>query len=364
MLLSKTFIKYLLFLTLAYSATGCLQPSYYVVESVPYTNKSALEVTDPNSLSFGFKPVGSISDQLVLIKNTGINQVSLDSDFVNLAPPFSFKGGVYPGTGGTCGSALSENKTCILSFEYSPTVVAIYTNNVVVLKFHDRNFSNTLELDLTGSAGIPASLALESNSFDFGSVVVGSSSSLILTFSNNGAFPVTSPVVTNSNAAVGFLGGSYPGAGGSCGETILPGDLCTVDLSFSPVTNGAVNDVLSFSYDDGSNPQVFSINLVGHGSLPPVTVCGVAAENDFLTLGCPTGFSISSVLGASYGTPNLNSCQNLQLSSCHATSSVAVLSANCVGKASCAVGAQNLNFGDPCSGTAKRLAVVLECSSN
>jgi hypothetical protein len=97
----------------------------------------------------------------------------------------------------------------------------------------------------------------------------------------------------------------------------------------------------------------------GGGGAP---VCGTVAENGSVTLSCPSGQTIDAVVFASFGTPS-GSCGSFAAGSCDDSSSVAVVQALCVGRASCTVPATNGAFGDPCHGTVKSLAVQVSCGA-
>ena len=109
-----------------------------------------------------------------------------------------------------------------------------------------------------------------------------------------------------------------------------------------------------------------SIFYTTNGSAPSCsggsggTVCGSAPENATVTLLCPSGQTISGIDFASYGTPG-GSCGAFTTGSCQATSSSSVVSSACLGRSSCTVPANNATFGDPCSGTVKRLSIQARC---
>ena len=86
------------------------------------------------------------------------------------------------------------------------------------------------------------------------------------------------------------------------------------------------------------------------------TVCGTAAENTTLTLSVPNSSTFTGINFASYGTPT-GSCGSFATSSCHATNSVSIVQAAAVGTTTFSINATNTVFGDPCSGTVKRLYV-------
>lgn len=90
------------------------------------------------------------------------------------------------------------------------------------------------------------------------------------------------------------------------------------------------------------------------------TVCGTAAEGASVTLTCPEGQVIESVIFASYGTP-AGECGSFAIGDCHAESSDSMVASLCVGRTACTVAAANGTFGDPCRSTVKSLAVEVAC---
>jgi hypothetical protein len=93
---------------------------------------------------------------------------------------------------------------------------------------------------------------------------------------------------------------------------------------------------------------------------PSTSPCGTAPENSSATLTCPAGTTIQKVLYASYGLPN-GTCGSFTNGTCHANNSIDVVTAACVGKSTCTVGADNTTFGDPCVGTVKRMDIQVLC---
>ena len=131
------------------------------------------------------------------------------------------------------------------------------------------------------------------------------------------------------------------GCGGACGQCCV-----TADCSALPGTN--------------CNNFVCITNC----QTPSSSACGVVAEGATLTLTCPGATeTIIGISYASYGTPT-GVCSSFTNSACHATTSSSVVLAACNGLHSCNVAATNANFGDPCSGTTKKLAVVATCSTS
>jgi hypothetical protein len=80
------------------------------------------------------------------------------------------------------------------------------------------------------------------------------------------------------------------------------------------------------------------------------------SEGGNLTFTAPAGSKFTSVLFASYGTPNTST---YVAGGCNASNSASIVSTYFVGQTSATIGANNTVFGDPCSGTGKYLAIKL-----
>ena len=91
----------------------------------------------------------------------------------------------------------------------------------------------------------------------------------------------------------------------------------------------------------------------------PQLRCGTANEGEQVQLACPQGV-ITGIQFASYGLPT-GECGQFTVGTCHAQSSADVVRTRCLGTSSCSIGANNVAFGDPCSGVSKRLYVQARC---
>ena len=87
------------------------------------------------------------------------------------------------------------------------------------------------------------------------------------------------------------------------------------------------------------------------------SICGTADEGGVVTLTAPAGYVFTSIDFASYGTPT-GSCGNFELGGCHAENSVSIVEAVFLNMNSASINATNTVFGDPCSGTVKRLYIA------
>ncbi|MBS1915948.1 MAG: T9SS type A sorting domain-containing protein [Bacteroidetes bacterium] len=87
------------------------------------------------------------------------------------------------------------------------------------------------------------------------------------------------------------------------------------------------------------------------------TICGTSDEGGTVTMTAPSGKVFTSIVFASYGTPN-GTCGSFTVDgTCDASTSVSVVSSALIGQNSASVDANNSVFGDPCPGTFKRLYI-------
>src|SRR6266404_2250921 len=92
-----------------------------------------------------------------------------------VAAPFTFKGGTYPGTGGTCSASLAAAGTCTVVVTYSPVTIAIHTNTVVI-SYNDGVAAQTSSRPLQGTGVSAAILTISDGAtYDYGTKATGSS---------------------------------------------------------------------------------------------------------------------------------------------------------------------------------------------
>ena len=65
------------------------------------------------------------------MSNTGGSPASAIAEST-MAAPFAFKGGSFPGTGGTCTATLNESATCTLVVTFSPTAATSYADTITL----------------------------------------------------------------------------------------------------------------------------------------------------------------------------------------------------------------------------------------
>jgi len=226
-----------------------------------------LTISESDPYDFGLIPVNSQSSQTFIMTNTGGSTATAISG-LGLTSPFTFLGGSYPGTGGTCGLSLAPAASCDFVIEFAPTSNAA-SSDTIQIDYNDGSIVQSSTRDLQGTSGSPGLLTIsESDTFDFGSVATGSTSSHIFTITNTGSTAVNKIAETGLTPPFQFSGGSYPGTGGTCTTSLSSTDSCTIVVEYSPVFTGASSGSLTINYDDGVALQSSSRMITGTSLAP------------------------------------------------------------------------------------------------
>ncbi len=254
----------------------------YQVNGVTYTSnmsltgytQAILAISDGATYDYGIKAVGSVTDKVLTVSRAAGGASATNLGAPVLPAPFSFKGGNYPGTGGTCSGTLPNTITsCTIVVTYNPMTLAAH--NTTITLFYNDGISNTSTTRALAGTGVPPAVLTLSDvappaAFDFGTRAVGAivSKTFTVTYASGGV-PATS--LNGSGLATNYVfrGGSYPGTGGTCGATLAAGT-CTIVIEFRPQTVATHDATMVFSYFDGAFPQTVSRNVTGVGVPPAV----------------------------------------------------------------------------------------------
>jgi len=183
------------------------------------------------------------------------------------------------------------------------------------------------------------------------------------TVCQNAASPVITFTATGGTAPYTFTYKINTGANQTVVATT--GNLATVSV---PTTTAGIFTYTLVSVSSASCSQnqsgsatVTVASPIANNQLSVATgitgvICATAAENGSATLTAPEGALFIGINFASYGTPN-GSCSAFTTGGCNAASSQTVVENYLLGKNGATIPANNTTFGDPCSGTVKRLSV-------
>lgn len=217
------------------------------------------------SLNLGSVVIGQFANATTTLSNPGgaaVTNVTLQ-----------VTGGGFSRDGGTCPTmafTLAAMDSCTVTVRFQPAMAGAAMGSLAASG--DGGTGDSVALAGTGLA--PASLAYNLASYDFGTVVVGSTGSQTATLSNAGG-------VDASNVTVSVGGTGFTRTGGSCGAaafTLGAGQSCTVEMQFAPMSAGMASGTLGASGDGGLTA---SASLAGNA----VTAGALAFTPDTLAFG-------------------------------------------------------------------------------
>ena len=249
-----------------------------------------LEISDAPLYDFGQRAVGSsIAKIFTVINNGGVNASGMSG--IGLAAPFTYTGGAYPGTAGTCGASLVPTITCTIDVTFTPLAVAV-VSDTIQLDYYNGAANVSATGNVQGEGVAPATLTIsEVDPYDYGTFSVGSTNSHIFTVTNTGGFPATATTELSLAAPFRFAGGSFPGTTGTCTATITNGSSCSIVVDFMPTATGLANGTIQFSYNDGANNQTVSRLIQGTGASPATLTISAGPTYDFGSQ--PTGINVN-----------------------------------------------------------------------
>ena len=231
---------------------------------------AVLSISEANPYDYGTITVGGSADHTFTVANSG-GSAAISLSEVGLAPPFQFKGGTYPGTGGTCAPSLSAGGNCTLVITFSPVGTGL-ASDTIDLSYQDGAGPQNTTRDVQGTGVNAASLTISDGpTYDFGTHGLGSNIDHTFIVTNTGGATATTMGGSGLAAPFNFKGGSYPGAGGTCATTLAPAGSCNVVVTYSPTTSAVHNDTLQIDYNDGTGVQASTRDITGTGGHGPAT---------------------------------------------------------------------------------------------
>ncbi len=233
------------------------------------TSYSAVLTANVSSYSFGFVGINTTATETFTITNSGVGSAtSVAVGTPTLNAPFSFAGGSFPGTGGSCGTTISGQSSCTIVISANPTVDYENFSDTVRVSYNDGTNTKYVAIAVSAST-IPLAVLTITNSspVNFGTVVHNSATQAESINVSN-ASGVTASFLSGASLAAPYTytGGSYPGVGGTCGTVLDTGSTCTVNITFTPTTTGTLTGTFTLDYDNHAASTSVAVGLTGTGS--------------------------------------------------------------------------------------------------
>ncbi len=229
-----------------------------------------LTLSDGPTFDFGAVVSTGSQDKTFTVNNSG----SLSATSVTgggLSAPFTYKGGAYPGTGGTCGGTINASATCTIVVTFNPTATGPFSSTVS-LGYQDGAQAQSATRPVQGTGATPASITISDGpTYNFGNLANGSSADQTFTLNNGGGVPATSMSGGGLTAPFFYKGGAYPGTGGTCAATLAAASNCTIVVTYNPTTIATHNSTISISYNNALTGTSATRAVTGTGVPPQIS---------------------------------------------------------------------------------------------
>ncbi len=229
---------------------------------------------NPTSVDFGNVMVNTSVVRTITISNTGSSD--LEITYVgNISQPVS----IAPGQTNPCPAntpfVLTPNQSCTYDLTFAPTQAGSISMQLLIRSNDPVN--GYLYVNITGNAilsDVPV-ISVDPLSIDFGVEGVGKQTQPSrITVSNLGSQVLSISSVTLS-------GNDFVVITDICtGVNLNAGDICYIDVAFSPTTLGALSGSITIDSNDPSNPSVV-VTLTGEGIYPDPTIFVEPSFYDF-----------------------------------------------------------------------------------
>jgi len=215
------------------------------------------------SYDFGSHASGNTIHSLLTLTHSG-GSTATALNAAALTAPFSFRGGAYPGSNGTCTATLASG-SCTIEVSFSPASAGAFSDTLS-LTYNDGFTTEGAAINLVGTGTAMAALSISDGAtYDFGSQPLGSVTDKTFTVTNSGAVAATGISGAAFSGAYSFKNGSFPGTGGTCAASLASAASCTVVVSYAPASTGASSANLQLDYHDGNAVTSASRALTGTG---------------------------------------------------------------------------------------------------
>jgi hypothetical protein len=257
----------------ALTFTGNGSPAQAVAALMGFGGAPGDLTLTPSSLSFGTVVDGDTSaPQSVTAANNGALPVSLGTAAVNAAG--------YQISGDTCLATLAAGATCSFQVAFTPASPGPVQ---AVLSYPGQYSGSPATVQLAGSGVRPAAVTFSPSPIAFGSVATGATATQSLQVQSSGGVAVTlgTPAVSQ-----GFS------VAGSCPASLAVGASCTLTVTFSPQSTGAISGLLTLP---GSMPGGAQTDAISAQGVLPGSLTASPASLDFATTGVGSATAAQSV---------------------------------------------------------------------
>ena len=218
------------------------------LSGIGQTAGAKLEAT-PLVVTFTGTAVGDHASAGATFRNVGgepltINHVALPS------APFAAEGAPAPGT------VIAPGHSITITVTFEPTTPGSFSGEIGL-----ETTAGNEAVGLSGTAGLPGAIKVESESVEYGAVAIGSSETESFTVTNTGG---TAVPITKSKPPIG---GEFTATTSLPeGTTIEPGESLTETVKFTPTTTGPASAMWPINGEDTTG--LHEVKFSGEGVAP------------------------------------------------------------------------------------------------
>jgi len=213
----------------------------------------------PTSMSFGNVQVGLNQSQTETLKNTGGQNLTISKA--------TFSGSGFSATGLTLPLTLVPNQSSTFAVVFAPTTAGAANST---LSITETGSSTTVDVALSGTGVVPATLTATPASMTFTNVQVGQSQTQTETVKNTGGSDAHISQATVAPAAFSISGLTTP-------LTLTPGQSASFSVKFAPLSAG--NSSGSVMVDSDATNPALSVALTGSAVSSSTGTLGVSSVN-------------------------------------------------------------------------------------
>jgi hypothetical protein len=220
------------------------------------TGTAVVSISDGPTYNFGSSASVTISySKSFTVSNTGsVDVKNVAAGTAAFSAPFYYKGGSFPGTGGTCGGTLTSGSNCTVIVNFLPTASGVFSDSLKVSYVGPNGvLTDTAGIGLAGTVTTSNLTISDGPTYAFGTVATTATKTFTVT--NSGGTKTT--LMWSGTPALGtgfsFNGGGYPGVGGTCTTVLEGGATCTIVIKFAPSTAGSYSDTARVTYTDADS---------------------------------------------------------------------------------------------------------------
>lgn len=219
------------------------QPSLMSKTALLWYPSSPTATLSSGSLAFGYHQIGSRSlAQKITLTNGGIAALTI-SGIATGNPDFTQTN--------NCGASLASHKSCTIHVFFTPSQPSSETG---VLTITD-NASNSPQTAALAGIGTITPIEIYPITANFGSVKVGTTSTLPVVLANGANRPLSIQQITASPSVYTETN--------NCGSSLAAGASCTVTVTFAPTQPGNVSGKLAMGLN--GKKLVTEVKLLGSG---------------------------------------------------------------------------------------------------